>query len=201
MSTHVPLTSYWLGFSGLTFSIVQVLHVGKEVGHAPGDAVVVADDDARRPGEREPGDVERAARVLPRLQPPARSSTGPTRTRWTASGFPGADRWRGLACPDTVREPEMTQLLEPRPGASPSDQGSAESRALRQPGRDAAKRLRDFRGRLGARGASDARPRDPADSGSRSARRQLAVRDDNGHLPVAVGPRRNRASAPGRPAG
>ena len=38
---------------------VDVLNVGTEVGEAPGDVVVVADDDEGRTGERYSGDVKR----------------------------------------------------------------------------------------------------------------------------------------------
>ena len=46
-----------MGIVGVDLLDVEVLHVGADVGHAPGDAIVVAHDHAGNAGEAEAGDV------------------------------------------------------------------------------------------------------------------------------------------------
>ena len=71
---------------------VQVGHVGAEVGEAPGDVLVVADDHAGHAGEGVAGDVVGARAG------DASGSAGPSGTRARASSARGAGRWRAAAC-------------------------------------------------------------------------------------------------------
>ncbi len=69
----------------------EVADVGAEVGHAPGDVGVVADDDARQAGEGEARDVERAGVA------DLRCSAGRPGTRCSACPATGAGRWPAAA--------------------------------------------------------------------------------------------------------
>ncbi len=89
---------------------VDVLDVGAEVGEAPGDVVVVADDDEGSAGERDSGDVEGAP-------------VGVGASRSASYQMPGTLWVRCMSfersgLPEAVWAPETTQLLEPARQAS-----------------------------------------------------------------------------------
>ena len=90
---------------------VEVLDVGAEVGEAPGDVGVVADDDEGDAGEGDAGDVRRRV--------------GVPESAWRAASYqmPGTVRPRCMSLerrglPEAVWEPATTQLLEPERQAS-----------------------------------------------------------------------------------
>ena len=99
---------------------VEVGDVGREVGEAPRDLVVVADDDAGHAREAEAGDVERA-RVAHRARSAVRSGA-----RRSADPLRGADRSRGAASRTRSARPRRptSSIRCPRP-TSPTSADTA----------------------------------------------------------------------------
>ena len=96
---------------------VEVGDVGAEVGHAPSDALVVADDDARHAREGEARHPEGAGCVTVR------------HWRLTWDQMPGIERVRcgslaSSGLPVVVRGPETTHEFEPMSSPRPSGRGS-----------------------------------------------------------------------------
>ena len=106
-----------IGVSRVDLLDVQVLHVGVDVGEAPGDAVVVADDHARHAGEGVAGHLVGAGVAESGWQCRAIS--------YQMDGI-WMDRCGSLASsgmPVVVRLPAMTQLFEPRPSEVAAELG------------------------------------------------------------------------------